>query len=204
MQTLTKTLAIGILLSLSGLALATNCHCCDDTGCSECAECPNCKLKVEKAKVKKYCWEVECKPICVPKVRLPWQSCCEPLCAEGRNIHVLKKVEYECEECKYTWTPEENGGCANGACCGNGCSNCCESGCTAAGCEGISPPLELQPAPAPTAPVSNSAKLPRAAFPKTKSPAEPSKVLPAKLGIQDAPTNRLVRLLDGMKLGSKR
>lgn len=88
--------------------------------------CPQChyvcKFSVEKEKVKKYCWQTECKPICIPKVTFPWQNCCAPKCARVKHVSVLKKHEYECEKCKYKFTPECLGcGCVVEKCtCGNG------------------------------------------------------------------------------------
>lgn len=114
-------------------------------GCSGCKahagepiQCPNCasfcKVEVETVKEKKTCWEVECKPICIPKVTLPWQKCCTPKCAKMKYVRVLKKEEYECEHCQYKFTPVcdedckipfTHGGHVGGHGCGRaGCTGC--------------------------------------------------------------------------------
>jgi len=86
--------------------------------CNDC--CPDCGHKVcqpitETVKEKKHCWDVECKDICIPKAKWPWESCCEPKCARVKTIKVLKKVEYECEKCGTKW--EVIGcGCQPGSC----------------------------------------------------------------------------------------
>lgn len=72
-------------------------------GCPECG-CKTCVATPETTKVKKHCWEVECKDICIPRFRWPWESCCEPACARVKTVKVLKKKEYECEKCGYKWT----------------------------------------------------------------------------------------------------
>ncbi len=36
--------------------------------------CKYCKLHVEKEKIKKSCWKVERKQICIPEVRFPWSK----------------------------------------------------------------------------------------------------------------------------------
>jgi hypothetical protein len=85
----------------SSPALAGKHHCCET--------CPQCDNKVcvptpETTKVKKYCWEIECKDICIPKFKWPWECCCDaPECGQVKTVKVLKKVEYECEECGYKW-----------------------------------------------------------------------------------------------------
>ncbi|MEQ8790610.1 MAG: hypothetical protein RIC55_30210 [Pirellulaceae bacterium] len=49
-------------------------------------------------------FDVSCKWICVPKVRFPWEPCCQPKCAWVRKVKELEKIEYECPHCKYKWT----------------------------------------------------------------------------------------------------
>ncbi len=91
-----------------------------------CKTCPQCDHKVcvpvpETVKEKKHCWTVECKDICIPHVKWPWQSCCEPpKCGKVRTIKVLKKVEYECESCGYKWDIKTVGCSCEGA----GCKSC--------------------------------------------------------------------------------
>ena len=91
--------------------------------------CPNCHntctLSVEKGTVKRECYEVECKQICIPRVTFPWQkkTCCSACggkgcrdgksgccaahtCAKAKSVRVLKKYEYECPACKFHWIPD--------------------------------------------------------------------------------------------------
>lgn len=97
--------------------------------------CPRCNLKVSLEKIKKHCYRVGCKTVCIPRVTFPWQICkdkgcnrcgCTPcICcpnppngARLRTVNVLKKFEYECERCKYKWTPEtDKCGCGDGSSC---------------------------------------------------------------------------------------
>lgn len=74
-----------------------------------------CKLAVEKTKEKQSCWKVVREPICIPRIRFPWQKCDTPLCARIKYVNVLKEHEYECAVCHYQWSPE----CA---CCGENAS----------------------------------------------------------------------------------
>jgi hypothetical protein len=72
-------------------------------GCPECG-CAVCRPVQVPVKEKQHCWEVECKQICIPAVRWPWESCCEPpRCGKVKTVKVLKKVEYECTKCGYKW-----------------------------------------------------------------------------------------------------
>ncbi len=73
-------------------------RCCPTCGHAVC--CP----QPELVKEQRYCWRVECKTICVPAIRWPWQHCCEPpACGRIKTVKVLKKVEYECQRCGYKW-----------------------------------------------------------------------------------------------------
>lgn len=97
----------------------------DDQAC-----CPKCKCSVSKEAVKKHCYGVECKTICIPRITFPWQTVCRHVgdavcdggCEEGcdgsctscpsplngaklKTVRILKKFEYTCERCKYRWTP---------------------------------------------------------------------------------------------------
>jgi hypothetical protein len=73
--------------------------------CNSCPDCGNkvCVPSVDKKKEKKHCWDVDCKDICIPKARWPWECCCEPQCARVKTIKVLKRVEYECDKCGTKW-----------------------------------------------------------------------------------------------------
>jgi hypothetical protein len=117
-----------------------------------CPRCHCCVPKVEIEKMKQHCWEVKCEPICIPQVKFPWERkpCAAPCgeiycppakCAKTRHVHVLQLVEYECEVCKYTWTPL----------CQPPCE--CASPTTAVPQPPTSPPpLDLRPAPPSTLP----------------------------------------------------
>lgn len=106
-------LLISVALASMSYAQAESClkGTCDH-GCCE-AECPCCqyfckhvcKLTKETEDEKKHCWNVQCKPICIPKIRFPWEKCCQPKGATLKYVHVLKKHEYKCPSCKYVWTP---------------------------------------------------------------------------------------------------
>ncbi|MFV0445071.1 MAG: hypothetical protein ACK5Q5_15965 [Planctomycetaceae bacterium] len=106
------------------------CGGCKPTGCGcqvNWVCCPTC----EQEKIEKSGFDVECEHICVPKVRLPWQSCCTPRCARVICVHRLKKQTIECGEkcviqweakpvCRYCGKPrtgtDSNGGCGPAAC----------------------------------------------------------------------------------------
>jgi hypothetical protein len=113
-RVLTTCAALLVAISLSStaafaLGLGHGGDCCPDCGCKVC------QPKQEVIKEKKHCWDVQCKDICIPKAKWPWQSCCEPGCAKVKTIKVLKRVEYECEKCGTKW--EVVGcGCPNGNC----------------------------------------------------------------------------------------
>ena len=94
---------------------------CDcPSGAPDC--CPKCNLEIKKEAVKKHFYRVECKTICIPRVTCPWekppQKVCNGSCDSGdcqcpvpckgartRKVKVMRKFEYECEKCKYKWTP---------------------------------------------------------------------------------------------------
>ena len=96
----------------------TPCDC--PGGAPDC--CPKCNLEIKKEAVKKHFYRVECKTICIPRVTCPWekpsQKSCTGSCDSGdcqcpvpckgariRKVKVMRKYEYECEKCKYKWTP---------------------------------------------------------------------------------------------------
>jgi hypothetical protein len=73
-------------------------HDCPHCGCGVC-------MPVETVvKERKHCWEIECKQVCVPGIKWPWDKCCEPpRSGPVKTVKVLKRVEYECEKCGYQW-----------------------------------------------------------------------------------------------------
>ena len=107
--------------------------------CAATPVCPQCHCEVtmEEGTVKKHCYEIEYKQICIPKVRIPWHlfgrncsnrnncddggcdtpGCSPQRCGEVRIIRVLKKKQYECKVCKCKWTPV-----CNDDSCDTGCS----------------------------------------------------------------------------------
>ena len=78
--------------------------------------CPSCGNAVcvpsrEPEVDERYCWKVEFKQVCIPAIRWPWQSCCEPKCGKVKTVKVLEKVEYECDKCGYRWDVRPVGCC---------------------------------------------------------------------------------------------
>lgn len=73
--------------------------------CQRCPECNEefCELSYVEEKESKSCFQVDYKTICIPKVKLPWQSCCTPRCAEARSVKVLVIHKYKCPKCKCRW-----------------------------------------------------------------------------------------------------
>ncbi len=82
--------------------------------CPQCQAC--CKLTCESSTEKKHCYCLESKAICLPKIQFPWQSCCAPKCARVKWVSRLKKVEYECHQCKHKWVALEISGRCSGGC----------------------------------------------------------------------------------------
>ena len=85
---------------------------CKRGGCKpECQPCGVrhvCCPSVEVEIVEKKCWKVECEPICVPRVKLPWRDCCEPRCGRIKYVSKLKSHKYECgSKCVYKWDVKE-------------------------------------------------------------------------------------------------
>ena len=148
-RAVTCLLALALVVSVgSSLHAGLGCH----VTCPACHHV--CKLNVEKEKVTHECWEVECKPLCIPRVHFPWECGCPPKCAKLIHVNVLKSVEYECERCSYSWTPEP----AECRPCGAGMGPCeghC-GGVVAPGDPGVvqpQPPAAVAPAP-PVEPLS--------------------------------------------------
>ena len=98
-------IAVGSSIALAG----GHGNCCPDCGCKVCVP------STEVVKEKKHCWTVDCKDICIPKAKWPWDTCCEPQCAKVKTVKVLKRVEYECEKCGCKWDVLSTG-CSCGSC----------------------------------------------------------------------------------------
>ncbi len=73
--------------------------------CSRCSQCDEerCELCVVKAMETRYCYDVDHKTICVPKVKLPWQNCCEQPTAETKQIKVLNHKHIKNPICICKW-----------------------------------------------------------------------------------------------------
>jgi hypothetical protein len=99
----TLTVLAALALSFTGagsLLYADHCgvYCCPECGNKQCVPTPTI------LKEKKTAYQCECKDICIPGIKGPFASCCEPpSCGRVRTIKVLKKVEYECQKCGYKW-----------------------------------------------------------------------------------------------------
>lgn len=122
-------------------------------GCSH-FQCPSCNhtchVTIEPDVKDKYCWNVECKPVCIPSIRFPWQSCCEaPKCGKVIMVRKLKIHEYECPTCKCKWNVNE-------ICPPCGCNSCGQQPCACGG-ELVIPHAEVAPA-APAAPAQPVAR----------------------------------------------
>ena len=151
------TMPVNPLLTLSAGA-ADGCGCSKATeGCHSCCEgcmlicSPECKTVKEK----KHCWDVECEPVCIPKVRCPLfnlfgfgsgaSACCDSCgdqfcngncngncqqasCGKIRVVRKLKKVEYQVEKTVVEWKVKR---------CALECGKCCD-GCAPIGCCGPS------------------------------------------------------------------
>ncbi|MGE0609617.1 MAG: hypothetical protein AB7O62_21175 [Pirellulales bacterium] len=111
------SIALGIILAAAiSTAFAGSHHhgpCCPQCGHKYCVAVP------EKITEKKHCWNVECKDVCIPRFKWPWECCCTPpKCSRARTVKVLKKHEYECEKCGCRWEVHCSSGC--GCDCGRG------------------------------------------------------------------------------------
>ena len=68
-----------------------------------CAADYQCECKVEKEKVEHECFVVNCEPVCIPPILVPWGGCCKLLGGRIRCIKILSSDKYECEEEVVTW-----------------------------------------------------------------------------------------------------
>ena len=73
-------------------------------GCPTCQSCGGaCVLKAEVVTEDETCYDVECKDVCIPAIRFPWDSCREPKCGRVRRVATLKTDSRETKACKYEW-----------------------------------------------------------------------------------------------------
>lgn len=104
MNTLKTALAVAALTMLTQAAFAGDC-CCPSCGEKVCL------VEVKEKKVKKHCYKVECKEICIPKITFcwPWQ-----------------KNKAGCGGCGGAECAGCTAGCADGSCTDPGCrdGNC--------------------------------------------------------------------------------
>lgn len=188
MKTIRFALGLGLMLASAQFVSAQSFNIgCADSGCASqgacCNEptcCPNCHatcvFEAKMVKVDKSCYEVECKPICVPRVRFPWQKCCEPVCADIKYVKVLKVKKYECEECEYSWKVDEQP-------------------CSCGGCESMGIPASAIPTPA----VEEPAAAEGAAQYQRYVPAQ-VEMLPSTQGRQrNLPTAAPIRQVSGQQ-----
>lgn len=125
--------------------------CCSGGSCGKCSCCTKaiCCPKCVTEEVKKHCWLVKPKMICIPRFQFnlfshhsakadvccgdgcTCEACCQrpAPCGRVRCINVLEKHEYKCEECGYEWeikcvrTGNTRSCCKGCSCpsCGKGC-----------------------------------------------------------------------------------
>jgi len=115
---LIKTLLASLALVLASQTLFAGDACCPDCGKA-------CETVAKTVTVKKYCYKIEQKQICIPGLcipsfpwfskncesgscsDLPCRTCttrpCTKRCGRVKTVKVLKKVEYECKSCGYEW-----------------------------------------------------------------------------------------------------
>ena len=102
MQIVSRDITLGLLLMLAWHASPVTAKsprgiCCPDCGSAVC------QPRLEQKREKKSTFDVECKEVCVPKFRWPWQMCRPPQCGYVKMVRVLRKVDYECTKCGYSW-----------------------------------------------------------------------------------------------------
>lgn len=78
----------------------TNSAGCEGVACPKCNS--TCRLVYEKGVQKQTVFDVSCKTICIPKVRLPWQKPCAAA-ARLKQVKVLEEDTIECPVCEYRW-----------------------------------------------------------------------------------------------------
>jgi hypothetical protein len=111
-----------VLLSLTAAASAFDGG-CKPAGCSPDRNClPGCKPVVKKVDIKKTCYNIETKTICIPPTRFPWEpSPCDCVC--GSNCGAAGKCNGNCGA-----SCTSGGACTPAGRCGAGCGNGCETG----------------------------------------------------------------------------
>ena len=92
---------------LTGTTMATcasqeGCQACPADGCCGTRDICSCRRTTEE--VKKQCWKVSCKKICIPPIRFPWQCGGLAGCGKVRTVRVLEQEASKETEHGYQWT----------------------------------------------------------------------------------------------------
>jgi hypothetical protein len=85
------------------LFIFANAAAASEFGCPHCQSEGTCVLKAEQVEEDETCYDVECKEICIPAVRFPWESCRTPKCGRVRVVSKLKEDKRKATTCKYEW-----------------------------------------------------------------------------------------------------
>ena len=97
-----RLLLVALGLTASGLlvlALANTAF-ASEFGCPCCQSCGGaCVLKAEQVEEDETCYDVECKEVCIPAVRFPWDSYRTPKCGRVRVIARLKEDTRKTTSC---------------------------------------------------------------------------------------------------------
>lgn len=96
------------IFSLAVLLISANLHSAiaGEFGCPACRGCGGaCVLKATPVVEEQPCYDVECKDVCIPAVRFPWDSCRTPKCGRLRVVSRLKIDSRETRSCQYEWVP---------------------------------------------------------------------------------------------------
>ncbi len=117
-----KTLLVLALICSSTTVFAADSYCsdgsCAEQPCTECESEKTCLPESVTQKVKKSCYQIEYKEICIPKVRFPWEKFCEPKCGKVITVKILKKKKYTREKQVTKWNifSHAKGSCTDDSC----------------------------------------------------------------------------------------
>lgn len=96
MKAISAAVALVVMSANGAIAGEFGCPCCQSCGGA-------CVLKVEQVEEEETCYEVECKEVCIPAVRFPWDRCRTPKCGRVRVVSKLKEDKTTKTACKYEW-----------------------------------------------------------------------------------------------------
>ncbi|VAX40633.1 hypothetical protein MNBD_PLANCTO02-1404 [hydrothermal vent metagenome] len=119
---LLKTLLAFALVCSSATVFAADSQCsdgsCAEQPCTECESEKTCLPESVTQKVKKSCYRIEYKEICIPKVRFPWEKYCEPKCGKVITVKILKKKKYTRKKQATKWNifSIAKGNCTDNSC----------------------------------------------------------------------------------------